>query len=610
MHRLVRPVLALLTAAIAVTGLTAVPNAAAAAVPTVPQFGPAIDPYASYEAERGCDPTEKPGTAALRSLVVKTYGSSIATNIVRSCSASESGHEEGRSLDWMTNARNAAQRDIGDTFVEWLRATDAHGNQHAMARRLGVMYIIWNNKMWRAYDPDRADTVQPAFTGGWTTFSTTVNGVRTPCTATAASGTAYDNSCHRNHVHISLSWDGAMGRTTYYAYGRPGTECATPKFPGYAPALATVPLGYVPVASTRVLSTSRGTGVLNPCRIGPGRHVDVQVAGVGAVPASNVAAVVVNVVASKPTATTAISAFPAGTTFPKTYSLALGAAQTRSALVVVPVGANGRISLRNESGATNVLADVVGYYPKSGGESYVAATRPVRLLDTRRVTPLVAATPRKVPVRGVGGVSTKASVAVLNVTAVRPSAAGYVAVTAATPSRAPRARQVTFQAGGTVGNRVYAPIGADGTVTLWPSVGTHAVVAVVGWFTPTAEAGATRFVPLSPRQLLDTRITAAADTFSGANDTELVTVAGRAGVPSTARSVVVTLSGFKPSVRTDIVAFPAGAQPPRTVDLSMMAAEAQVSNLAVVPLGTDGMIAVRNGTGPTDLGVDVVGYHR
>ena len=26
----------------------------------------------------------------------------------------------------------------------------------------------------------------------------------------------YDSSCHRNHIHISLSWDGAMGRTSFW----------------------------------------------------------------------------------------------------------------------------------------------------------------------------------------------------------------------------------------------------------------------------------------------------------------------------------------------------------------------------------------------------------
>ncbi|MBE7190252.1 peptidoglycan-binding domain-containing protein, partial [Jatrophihabitans endophyticus] len=29
-------------------------------------------------------------------------------------------------------------------------------------------------------------------------------------------GAAYANACHRTHIHISLTWNGAMGRTTFW----------------------------------------------------------------------------------------------------------------------------------------------------------------------------------------------------------------------------------------------------------------------------------------------------------------------------------------------------------------------------------------------------------
>ena len=39
-----------------------------------------------------------------------------------------------------------------DGFLEWLLCTDMHGNEHANARRAGVMYLIYNRRIWRAYD--------------------------------------------------------------------------------------------------------------------------------------------------------------------------------------------------------------------------------------------------------------------------------------------------------------------------------------------------------------------------------------------------------------------------------------------------------------------------
>ena len=73
---------------------------------------------------------------------------------------------------------------------------DKAGNRYANARRLGVMYIIWNDKMWSSYRPSE----------GWRPYSS--------CADTPAS--AYDTACHRNHIHLSLSWEGANGRTSFW----------------------------------------------------------------------------------------------------------------------------------------------------------------------------------------------------------------------------------------------------------------------------------------------------------------------------------------------------------------------------------------------------------
>jgi peptidoglycan hydrolase-like protein with peptidoglycan-binding domain len=94
----------------------------------------------------------------------------------------------------MNTYRNATQRAQADALLTWLFARDARGNAYANARRLGVMYIIWNNKIWGSYNPT------------WAPYN---NCAKTP-------QTSMDTACHRDHMHFSLSWEGAQGRTSYW----------------------------------------------------------------------------------------------------------------------------------------------------------------------------------------------------------------------------------------------------------------------------------------------------------------------------------------------------------------------------------------------------------
>ena len=59
-------------------------------------------------------------------------------------------------------------------------------------------------------------------------------------------------------------------------------------------------------------------------------------------------------------------------------------------MVIVPIGADGQISIVNESGTTDVLVDVLGWFPV--GPSFTGLT-PVRLLDTRKPLPPPPVTP-------------------------------------------------------------------------------------------------------------------------------------------------------------------------------------------------------------------------
>ncbi|MBA8793431.1 hypothetical protein FHX74_001036 [Friedmanniella endophytica] len=165
--------------------------------PSAPQNLPeAIEPMARYVPDTSCDPKGKPGAVKLGQLLTTTYPNTTFLR-GRTCGSSpDSEHYDGRAVDWMNSIRNKTQAAQAKAVISWLFAKDADGNTYANARRLGVMYVIWDGKIWGAYSADR----------GWRTYA--------GCDKLTAK--SYDTMCHRDHMHISLSWEGAMGRTSFW----------------------------------------------------------------------------------------------------------------------------------------------------------------------------------------------------------------------------------------------------------------------------------------------------------------------------------------------------------------------------------------------------------
>lgn len=331
--------------------VTAGPAAALAVTPTEKSFSAGIDAMPTWERESGCSPTEKPGPKYLRRLLLATYGP-VSSNIVRQCTAADSGHEEGRALDWMVSARVPAQKEMGDAVVAWLQAPDGYGNPEAMARRLGISYVIWNNRTWRAYDPAR----------GWTVY----NG----CQAKKRRATTFDTVCHRNHVHISFTWDGALKRTSYYSgfVACPAPQPAPPGLPvspvtSLGTTTAPPPEPVVPLPRAQVLGTGSGLGTpAGACRVHPDVRLDLPVLGVGGVPSTGVGAVVLRVQVVRPDAVPVLKAWPDDGTPAPVVAVPLDAIG-RVAEVTVPVGPTGAVSLQLGGAMAHLRADVLGYVP-------------------------------------------------------------------------------------------------------------------------------------------------------------------------------------------------------------------------------------------------------
>ena len=184
-----RPLAAIALSALvsAVLSLVA-PAAAFALVPTAPVSLPGdIEVMPPYQPQSFCDPVTKPGTLALADKLTATYAGTSIASLSRPCGSDKSEHYDGRAVDWGVDHRVTRQRLQGQAFLHWLFATDAAGNDHAMLRRLGVMYVIWNKQIWGSWSQK------------WEPYS---------CSGATA--------CHVDHMHLSLDWSGAMKKTSFW----------------------------------------------------------------------------------------------------------------------------------------------------------------------------------------------------------------------------------------------------------------------------------------------------------------------------------------------------------------------------------------------------------
>ena len=187
---MLRPALRVLVAV-----LTLLLTAPALAAPAVATAAP-IEDYASYDPQTHCSPGAKPGTAYLGRWVVRRYGGGFG-GISRRCGGGgASEHKEGRAFDWTLDATKRADRLRAKAFMERVFRADADGNTDAWARRMGIMYLIWNDHMYSAWNGFEAEPYLSSSCTSRRTCSTTLR--------------------HRNHLHISLSRDGCWGRTSWF----------------------------------------------------------------------------------------------------------------------------------------------------------------------------------------------------------------------------------------------------------------------------------------------------------------------------------------------------------------------------------------------------------
>lgn len=298
--------------------------------------------------------------------------------------------------------------------------------------------------------------------------------------------------------------------------------------------------------------------------LGPAASEALTVTGVGKVPSSGVAAVMMDVTVTDTTASSFLSVYPPTSTRPQVSNLNWTSGETLSNKVIVDVGPTGQVTLYNHSGSTDVVVDVEGWFTDAtatSAGSLFTPMDPARLADTRCgvTSPPASCAGENLPaanaalaapgggtsvpvaVDGQDNVPNAATAAVLDVIDVHPATGNYLTVYPGGTSW-PTASDVNYvakDAYGVVPDAAYGDLGSNGAVDVrnGPSNAgpTDVVADLFGYFSPAGSSPAAANVVTSLTSLL----------ANGASTSTVTTTLTSLG--SALAGVPVTLTGT-PSV--------------------------------------------------------------
>ncbi|MCU1502572.1 MAG: hypothetical protein JWM12_1926 [Ilumatobacteraceae bacterium] len=234
-------------------------------------------------------------------------------------------------------------------------------------------------------------------------------------------------------------------------------------------------LGSTPVAPVRLVDTRPGEPqalAVAQHRVGAGRLLTVAVASLTGFDAS-AAAATVNVTAADPAGSGFLTVLPgpcAGVQLPPSTSN-LNVTAHRDVAASATVGLGGGELCVYASVDTDVVVDLQATHGVGGG--MISAVDPLRIVDTRTTGRIAAG--RSLPV----GVGVTAAAAIVNVTAVDPSASGFLTLYPC-GTAVPTASNVNFVAGAVVANRAVVSTGGTDHFCLFSSADTDVVIDLSG----------------------------------------------------------------------------------------------------------------------------------
>lgn len=418
----------------------------------LPPLPPEVSVSIEYEPQTTCEDSPKPGALRLEQIIKGTYGADQYTWIPRDCDrGGRSEHKEGRAIDWMVDVRDPQQRANAEAFLNWLLGPDANGRPYGHALQLGIMYIGWHDRFWRGYAIDR----------GWTELK--------GCFAKPEE--KHDNYCHRNHIHISLTWAGARGEIPGAPVVPVPEQPATPtpeqpEVPAPAPPEA-VEEGFYGIGA----EVGYESAALGPLQPGEVRTVALT----GVVPQASSALVAITTREADARGRLRIGV---GTEKTNSTGVKVPKRGARTTMRIVPVS-GGAVQIKApDKTAVQVRVDVLGY--SVGAEPARAIGLPPTGLHKGRFD---AGEVKVVKARGVGRVpkkKKKVSAVILQVTTKGRGEAGrFAAYAVGGVDRGTTSAAVPVD--GKNSTLLVAEIGDEGLIALASSAKTKANVKIVGY---------------------------------------------------------------------------------------------------------------------------------
>jgi hypothetical protein len=365
----------------------------------------------------------------------------------------------------------------------------------------------------------------------------------------------------------------------------------------------------------RLLDTRSGNGL--PGRIGANTPATFQITGRGGVPAG-ASAVTGNLTVTGASNSWAVYLGPEPVANPTSSTINFSAGETTANGVTVALSGTGSLSatyISTAGNTTDLVFDVTGYFTaNTTGDTYHPMT-PVRLLDSRVNNGISGKIPANAPmsfsVAGRGGVPANATAVTGNLTVVNETYAWAVYI-GPVASLSPTTSTINFNAGDIKANNLTVTLGSGGDLwlTYMSTVGntTDLVFDVTGYYT--ADLTGSRFVPLTPDRLLDTRVGNGLSGKINANTPVSLQVATRGGVPANATAVTGNVTVTNPSFAWAIYVGDVANASPGTSNLNFNAGDTR-ANGVTAPLGTGGVLWLTYMSTPgntTDLVFDVTGY--
>ncbi len=253
-------------------------------------------------------------------------------------------------------------------------------------------------------------------------------------------------------------------------------------------------------------------------------------------------------------------------------------------------------------------------FPQDGGSTTFSAAStyhavtPARILDTRTTSAVAAYGTIPLQVAGAAGVPADASAVVLNLTMATPTAPGYLTVWP-TGSAVPVVSNLNFLPGQTIPNLVTVKVGTGGKVSIFNGASgpSHVVVDIAGYYVTGAPTAGGGMVAVTPTRVLDTRIGLGAAKAVAPYADQAVTVTGGV-VPADATAVLLNITVDVAAAPGWVAGYPAGVTAPLVSNVNFVPGQV-AANLALVKIGTGGVVMLRNGSSvPISLIADVAGY--